>query len=403
MMRKKALVAFVALGIFVSLTGCTTTSSGNPPNPQIGSMSNQPSPALKSQQLFFSSLQMFSETKGWALGGGTILRTADGGQQWADVKPRGFPDGPRFAAQFLDADTGWVAAWNGSSSRVSVFRTSNGGQTWRSAGVPVKTNGAEVYPVSLSFVDAQRGWMMVEPDHGMNSSPGQLLATRDGGESWSELASTDGEKGGLPFGGLIAFRNASDGWLVGAQVSTINRSMFATHDGGRTWGEEHLALPPGLTGGTLDFTSPPKFFSSNGKDGILPVTFVPDSHKANEYATIVYFMRDGGRNWGAPRKLGGTPEFITMTDAWRWQSEPRDSGSTAPVKGELYRTRDGGQSWTPINPDQNLSQYLQEGFDVAQLDFVTDQVGWALLWSPGGRESKVLKTADGGDTWSRSY
>lgn len=400
MMLNKVTATLATLGIFLFLAGCAANPSGNAKNPQTGSTNNQPSPASKPQELFLSSLEMPSETTGWALSGGTILRTVDGGKHWTDVTPTGAAGSPRFAAQFLDADTGWMAERNGSSSKVTVFRTANGGKTWCSADVPVKTSDAEVYPVSLSFIDAQRGWLMVEPDHGMNSMPGQLFVSTDSGENWSEVASTDGDQGGLPFGGLIAFRNASDGWLVGAKVSTINRSLFMTRDGGRTWSEERQPKMP-LVGGTPDFEVPPKFFSPDGKEWILRATFVPDSRKASEYAAFIFSTRDGGRTWqNNPGKLGGTLEFLDMKDAWMWQSEPRDTGSTDPVKGRLYRTWDGGNAWTAIDPDDNLAKYLQKGLDVARLDFVTSRIGWALLWASGSSKSELLRTTDGGNTWT---
>jgi len=37
---------------------------------------------------------------------------------------------------------------------------------------------------------------------------------------------------------------------------------------------------------------------------------------------------------------------------------------------------------------------------VRQLEFVTDKVGWLLLETVDGRSTELLRTTDGGSTWT---
>lgn len=261
-----------------------------------------------------------------------------------------------------------------------------------------------LFPVSIAFTDAQHGWLMIEPDHGMNSSPGQLFATTDGGASWFQVASTGGNKDGLPFGGTISFRDSSTGWVAGVFVSTTSRHLYRTEDGGRTWQPQKLELPLGYTDGKIDVGAP-VFFPPQAKEGILTATFVPESYKTTEYATIIYVTRDGGQTWqsGKPTQPMGMTDFRNPDEGWQWRPEPRDSGSTAPVKGELYRTSDGGQTWAAVSPSGVLQQLLENGQDIEELEFINENTGWVLVSANAAQPKQLLQTTDGGENWTRVY
>jgi|GEM_PF-756213 len=366
------------------------------------------------QVLGLTSIHMVSETTGWALGEKSLLRTVDGGRRWSDVIPPGGRDAGRgMEAEFLDANTAWVAVLNDSRPQLTVFHTTDGGRSWQGTEVTRNTTGVP-YGVFLDFIDPQHGWLMLEPEHGMSSRPGELYATSDGGEHWSLVSSSvnQGNKGYLPFSGPIGFCDASTGWIIGRQGAAFTPEylLYITRDGGRSWQPQELPLPQGCEeAGTLDIIASPVFFPPNYEEGVLLVVFVPKTYKTVDYATVPYITRDGGKTWQSANPLRqGVMDFISANDGWIWISEPRETGSTAPVKGMLYRTGDGDQNWTTIRPDQTLQEFLEKGQDIQQLEFVTDKIGWALLKGPqkkapthpNHRPTTLLKTSDGGRTWT---
>lgn len=363
------------------------------------------------------STDMVNETIGWALDEKSLLRTVDGGQRWINVTPPGGQNAGRgIEAEFLDANTSWIAVLNDSEPQLIVFRTTDGWKSWEGTVVKKEAKG-DLYGVFLDFIDPLHGWLMLEPEHGMSSRPGELYATIDGGESWSLVSSSAnrGGQGHLPFSGPIRFRDASIGWLVGrpGAAFTPDYPLYITRDGGRSWQPQELSLPQGYgDAGSLDIIAPPEFFPPNYEEGVLPVIFVPKTHQTMDYAIIPYITRDGGKSWQSakPLRSWGVMDFISANDGWIWTSEPRDSGSTASVKGTLYSTNDGGETWKTIIPDQALQEFLEKGQDIQQLDFVTDKIGWALLKGPqvllktpehpNPPPTTLLKTTDGGRTWT---
>ena len=179
-----------------------------------------------------------------------------------------------------------------------------------------------------------------------------------------------------------------------------------TQDGGRTWQQQKLVLPAGYSDGKLDVVAPPMFFSPDSKEGILMTTFVPKSHKAIECATIFYITQDGGLTWQSRKPVqaeGIAVDFVNTNEWWYWRSEPRDTGSTAPVQGKLYHTIDGGKTWSEISPDKTLQELLQKGQNIMDLDFADNKTGWVLVSSKDTSPNILLKTTDGGNTWTRVY
>lgn len=352
------------------------------------------------------SIEMNSETQGWALAKGEVLHTEDGGEHWAAVTPRELTSNPwEVECEFYDADHAWLAVRTDDEKSVVVFHTADGGRTWGKSAVPRGSNGP-VYGGRPDFIDPERGWLMIEPEHGMSSRPGELYRTSDGGEHWAEVAKSaatgPAPENGLPFSGPFSFRNALTGWLPGQQGAgfAAEHSLYMTEDGGRTWRPQDLPLPANRTNGKLD-ASPPRFFSAGGQDGVLPAIFVPESGKTSDYATIFYTTADGGRTWQARSSLPGTgpASFLTAKNWWAWREESDAAGLAAPARGKLYRTTDAGENWTALAPAGDLGRALEKGERVRQVDFVTEKMGWLLLTTADDRGTELLQTTDGGSTW----
>ncbi|HEV2328037.1 MAG TPA: hypothetical protein VGY56_04520 [Verrucomicrobiae bacterium] len=360
-----------------------------------------------------------------------ILRTTNGGASWNVVLCASLDYNMELSAN--DKDDSWVTANYDDSTNVFVFQTINGGRSWASIelSVPYFVEGSElVFPLSDQNAEQSaapqnavplpaddpselpdREKLFVTPDHGMNSMPGYLYGfdayewrlingTENRENNWVDA---DGAEPGFadrhPYlicGGRIAFQDLGSGWLVGQLTTTTRAFLFFTRDGGANWEEQKFSMPPGLHNGSIEPWRLPQFF---GADGIVEMIYAPKDNKAANFYEVFYNTHDYGRTWQptTPVKFMGTSSIISSKTGWIWSPEPHDATSKAPVKGVLYRTDDGGQTWKAIS--KSLEDYLSHGENIVQLDFVDAESGWAVTqdWR---NKTQLLKTIDGGETWA---
>ena len=381
--------AFVGKGQQVSVLGTLAAGGGEETLPS-------PTPAASAAMPPLLSLYMVDEKSGWALADWwALLHTTDGGRHWTDVTPPGTGSGGVFSRVFLDANRAWAAFSHQGNPVVTLCRTADGGRTWET-NTFAQTFSSTVMGLNLDAADLRSGWLMVIPLHGMNSSPAALFRTTDGGAHWTQVASTDDM---LPYSGEMRFTSAKTGWLSGATASTLPLSLSVTRDGGGSWQAVELPLPPGYENGRLS-VGLPTFFGAGQQDALLCAQYQPQSRQAAP-ACIIYASHDGGRSWQAtpPVRNGGASDFFSATEGWMWAAEPHNTGSAAPVKGTLYHTRDGAQTWEALPGTPGLDAFLQHGGDVLQLDLVSAEAGWAIVRTADGQATQLVATQDGGRGW----
>lgn len=326
---------------------------------------------------------MIDLTTGWALSEHAVLRTTDGGLQWKNVTPPNTLLTRESIADFLTASLAWVAISQADGTTTQVLRTTDSGRTWQQSMVHA------TFFRQITFIDSQHGWIISgwRPAGGPAEAV-SVFRTSDGGKTWRNVASalpasTDlPPPGHLPFGGQksgIRFLNTSTGWVTGTVMANDLAWLYVSHDGGSTWYQQSLPLPPGVPSAQLSLASP-TFFSVT--DGILPVIF-SDGVTGRGIATDIYMTHDGGTIWKSSRPLAtvfSTIDFVDMRHGWVTDGMV------------LYRTSDGGQHWAKLSPGANFKQ-------ITNLSFVSSTTGWAV----GGQSdasSFLLKTADGGTTWT---
>jgi photosystem II stability/assembly factor-like uncharacterized protein len=329
------------------------------------------------------SLHMIDLTTGWALSEHAILRTTDGGLQWKNVTPPNALLTRQSMVEFLTASLTWVATSQPQGPTSQVLRTTDGGQTWQQSTLPA------AYLKQMTFVDSQHGWIL----SGWGATGGaaeavSVFRTSDGGKTWMNVsnalpASTDiPPPGHLPFGGQksgIHFLNTSTGWITGTVLASGLAWLYVSHDGGSTWYQQSLPLPPGVPSAQLSLVSP-TFFSAT--DGILPVIF-SDLISGSGIATDIYVTHDGGTTWKSTTPLAtvfSTIDFMDRQHGWVTDGMV------------LYRTSDGGHLWTKLSPGTNFKQ-------IAYLSFVSNTTGWAIS-RQSNTSAFLLKTTDGGKTWT---
>lgn len=185
----------------------------------------------------------------------------------------------------------------------------------------------------------------------------RLMRTEDGGMTWSEIPTG--------IGGItqISFIDQKRGWSVNK-----DGAVFRTVDGGNTW-----TRTAQLRNGDSRFYTP------------LQIQFVDELHGWVRETYSIFRTQDGGVTWGIsfPPKNGepfkgqpGAMQFIDSENGWVCGEE-----------GEIYHTRDGGQSW-----DQEL---LSRETTCSDVFFLDQNTGWASAWPDAG----IYRTNDAGKSW----
>src|SRR5947207_2799864 len=226
-------------------------------------------PTQSVQALEFDSIHIIDRENGWAQNPGAVFlngdwifndkavwRTTNGGRSWTPVLCASPAKAGNVSAFFRDSNTAWIGVAD-ESTNVTIFRTRDGGASWSRSYL---RQSQIIQNSCLSFSGTGEGWLMLIPDHGMNSSPGLLYQTGDGGADWRKVNGTYPsphgwiwEEADLPefedrhpylvCGGAIAFRNNSTGWVWGSMASTSPSFLFITRDAGLSWQVQRLALP----------------------------------------------------------------------------------------------------------------------------------------------------------------
>jgi photosystem II stability/assembly factor-like uncharacterized protein len=273
---------------------------------------------------------------------------------------------------------GWVAANDCASAKAFVYRTIDGGRTWRAAAVPA-TNCAAGSRLDLSFSDSRHGWIL---NTFVNGNRAPLERTLDGGKTWKEVNPN------APLMGAIAFATPRDGWL-GRNDFALPQQLYVTRNGGRSWRHRAIATPRGWRGARL-FPDTPTFF---GGRGVLPVSLVLGKRSAVAF----YVTRNGGRTWQprAIRTVGFpilasqpfvryVPTSIASPAVW-WIASGRKHSSIAV-------TTNAGRSWHVSSPS-NLPRAPG-----SEISAAGPRRAW--LTTPG-RKRSLYATSDGGRTWRR--
>lgn len=385
-----------------SVEASSSTSAQPSSNP---SASNTLASGAVASQL--SSLDMVSVRTGWAVDGTKLLRTTDGAQRWVDITPPGASLAHVFASaglsssvnsEFLNGSDGWVVANSGGTQL--LYRTTNGGQTWATS--PTSPVQHSRFAGLFDFVDPTHGWVLVGDGVAMGSEAATIYTTSDGGAQWSLAARASFHKGSqvgtLPLvgdkGGISAL-DARHAWLSGNSAAN-GVYLYASADGGRNWKPQVLPLPAAYEAQCCLGVSIPRFF--NATAGVLAVSAGS--------ALLTFATADGGASWHLQSTLStGLPyaafliDFADQKDGWVVARAHRNGDVGAPRVERLYRTTNGGQTWTPLAATGTLNTLLHGDARMVTVNFVNANDGWALL-ATTDQKGRLLQTTDGGVHWS---
>src|SRR5438132_4198786 len=190
---------------------------------------------------------------------GGLFRTIDGGATWISITDGKVPLGSTGCVAVADSDPNVIYLGTGSDdvrSNVStgrgMYKTTDGGQTWKFIGL---YNAGQIGAVRIHPTNPNIVWVSVQGDAFKSNAERGVFKTTDGGETWRKVLFISDQIGAID---LELQPGNPD--VVYAWMSRLERKLWTiisgSHDGGfykSTDGGEHFAkitngLPTELIG-----------------------------------------------------------------------------------------------------------------------------------------------------------
>jgi photosystem II stability/assembly factor-like uncharacterized protein len=202
-----------------------------------------------------------------------------------------------------------------------------------------------------------------------------ILRTTDEGETWSRQKHNGTAISGWSVFSGVCFSDSLNGWVVGRD-GTIQHSR----DGGISWTRQFADSSFEYFYPVFCVDTSKAWIGGSGIRGVPPYTLIRTT--------------DGGETWDTCfTKINSHPWDIYFLNpdtgyvVWGW-CDPCYS-DPAPAKGSfIYRTTNGGDSWTLLMQDTTI-------IGLYGISFTDDHTATAV-----GSSGKILHTADGGETWT---
>ena len=271
-----------------------------------------------------------TELRGNIMPGNGVYKSTDGGKTWKSVGLQSVRNFSRVRIDPTNCDhvlVGGFGHYGAPNPERGVFVSSDGGETWKKTLYRDPKTGAvdiSIDPNNPKIVYAAL-WEAWRKPWGMSSGgPGSgLFKSLDGGETWTELTHNPGMPLGID-GKIGVSLSPVDGGRVYAIIENREGGVFVSDDAGKTWRK---------TNDSRDLRQRAFYYTRITADPKL---------KDRVYVTNVDFFRsdDGGKTF--PTKL--KPPHGDNHDLWiapndnQRMIEANDGGASVSVNG--------GKSWT---------------------------------------------------------
>ncbi len=277
--------------------------------------------------------------------GGGIWKTEDGGLNWRPVSDRFFKTGSVGAVAVSEWDPNVVYAGMGEvpmrgnvSHGDGVYKSTNAGRTWKHIGLrdTSQISRIRIHPRDPDLVYiAALGHI-----YGPNEERG-VFRSKDGGKTWEKILYRNEKTGAID---LIL--DPSNPRVIYAALWEFYRSpyslssggpgggLFKSIDGGDTWTEisQNTGLPKGMLGKIGVTVSPAE------PDRVWAIIEAKDGG--------IFRSDDGGETWSNmndERRLRQRAFYYT-----RIYADPEDADTVYVLNTGLYRSTDGGRTYTSI-------------------------------------------------------
>ena len=380
----------------------TTSAIAGTPTPNITVTSTSVLPHTPTSVM---SIHMVNSTTGWIIcADGSVLRTTDGGLNWADVTPPAllsFKQGHgEEGSLFPDSSTAWIVVLGNANTSFS-FHTSDAGQTWQKGTIRANESLITAGPYyEVTAISTQEAWALETRVEGASVGGALygmtgLYHTTDGGKTWKQASNPPGG-GQNNYAPAISFTDQHTGIVTSGPLTSSHpgATVALTQDGGASWRSIRVQSPDPAHW-KLDAIFSPQFLTPN--DGIFMGAF-KNLATGNEGLTV-FSTHDGGQTWtNAPMENVGGPggnAEAKFFDPQRGYVLAYRS-PTGPL--QFYTTSDGGQHWNmiPLNLPKHYGAMGTPSID--SLDFRSLTIGWALEYP-----TSLYSTADGSKTWTQVH
>ena len=275
---------------------------------------------------------------GWAVGdGGIIVKTTNGGDNWINVPNPSITGGGILSSLFIvDSNILYVVG-----GHEIILKSTNSGNTW----IEIR-NGP--YGISTGF----RGVYFLNKDTGWFCGSMRVLRTTDGGTTFDST--------GIFWGSLadVFFKDFMTGLICGDGV------VFKSNDAGMNWYNTNVP-----TGG---------WAHQFRKISVINKQYVWIVGNGN----IFYKSTNFADSWDSIAYLPAYPPSVMYCSYF----SSINTGWTGGSYGYLYKTIDGGYSWTrqATGTDQRFW---------GSIWFYNDSIGWGV-----GGAGKIMHTTTGGQS-----
>ncbi len=237
--------------------------------------------------------------------------------------------------------------------------------TPESGPAPLPQGGLGQAPVDApSALFSDGKFGLVTREQGWSLKDGSLLWTEDGGQGWRDLTPA----GTGPLAGAF-FLTPEQGWAAAVEAPDGALAILRTRDGGERWERALLPETEPVEQLSLGFTD-----AQNGWVRVKLAT-------SNAFSLgRLYRTQDGGRTWTAYELPGAEGVYFSSAlEGWALGGPQDDS---------LYRTTDGGRTWTPQAAGREAAFALQSlepaplslPPGALQYSFLTPQTGWVEVF-----------------------
>jgi len=327
-----------------------------------------------------------------------LLKSTDRGASFDNVSsgvPTGYGPG---GVSFLAMDPQTSTLYSGSHLYVGgvdlggTFQSSDGAMSWS----PVNTSGIAATSINSLAVDPENAGTLFAATNGL------VFNSTDNGGHWNETYSAPPTVDGRSVypASVVAIdpQDSSTIYVAIGDNSDGGGGIFKSDDGGATWTRHQLPIGGGVRGMAVEPLDSETLYAWTNMGIVKSV--------------------DGGANWfeiaGSKEKSAGAPSWC-FDFPGSVAIAPGDPNTiyagTCPTGGGLFKSTDGGQSWTTltvdwsvvgINPEVPLPPVIfgspsnpLNSFQTVAVD--PQNAGTVYVWTIA---AGLLKTTDGGASWN---